>query len=188
MAVPVMNLAIKVIDRFAEDPLKRCDPAALARGLAGRQRHLAYIGVWTSIFVVMSAAQAVGDTHRGQWVTFWLKACQDNRPNGCRHAGRLASTYCSAGSGWACNEYGILLQPARRPDLSARAFQRACDLGFSAGCDNRDPALADHPRRAPPASDDYRILLRGRQGRLPDLTPLELYRRACTQGFLEGCR
>jgi hypothetical protein len=188
MAVPLMNLAIKGIDRFAQGPLRRFDPAVWAPRLAGRRRHLAYIGIWVSAFIVMSATNAVGDTHRGQWVSFWLEACEEGRPNGCRQAAVLTSAYCNMGSGWACNEYGILLQPALRPQTAGRAFQQACDLGFSAGCDNAAAGAVDSPRRVPPELADYRIVLRGRKGQLPDLTPLELQQRACVQGFLDGCR
>ena len=28
----------------------------------------------------MSAAQAVGDRHRGQWLPFWMQACERGRP------------------------------------------------------------------------------------------------------------
>jgi hypothetical protein len=188
LAVPIMNLTIKVIDRFVQGPLRRFDPAVWARGLVGRRRHLAYIGIWVCAFIAMSAAQGVGDTHRGQWVTFWLKACEDGRPNGCRQAALLTSAYCKAGSGWACNEYGILLQPSRRPEAASRAFQRACDAGFVDGCMNLDPRLAESPRQSAPDLADYRIVLRGRKGRLPDLTPFQLQQRACAQGFLDGCR
>ena len=72
----------------------------------------------------------MGDTHRGNQVLFWKQACADALPNGCRHFGVMVSTFCNNGSGWACNEYGILLQPERRPDQAARAFSRACELGF----------------------------------------------------------
>ena len=72
-------------------------------------------GLNSEVFVALSVAQGVGDTHRGQWVTFWLTACADDRRNGCRHAARLTSAYCRDGSGWACNEYGVLIQPALRP-------------------------------------------------------------------------
>lgn len=188
LAVPLMNITIKAIDWLATGPLRRFDPALLVQGAIGQRRHLAYMMVWTCVFVVMSVAQAVGDTHRGQWVTFWLKACEENRPNACRQAGLLTSAYCRTGSGWACNEYGVLLQPALRPELAARSFQRACDLGFSLGCDNLDPAAAQHPRRGAPALDDYRIVLQGRKGPLPDVTPLGLYQRACIQGFIDACR
>jgi hypothetical protein len=188
LAVPILNLVIKAIDALAQGPLRRLDPAALARSLVGRPRHLAYIGVWTVVFVGMSAAEGVGDTHPGQRITFWMEACEDGRPNGCRQAALLASIYCTAGSGWACNEYGVLLQPDRRPAVAARSFQRACDLGFAPGCDNLDPDRAADPVRAPPDLADYRIVLRGRKGPMPDSTPLELYRRACEHGFTDGCR
>jgi hypothetical protein len=191
MAVPILNLAIKAIDRVATGPLRRLDPAAWAAGLIGRPRNLAYIGIWAVVFIGMSAAQAVGDTHRGQWVQFWMQACEEGRSGACRHAAVLTSSYCRAGSGWACNEYGFLVQPDRRPDVAARAFEDACDLGFAAGCDNLDTltaGLGGQPRRAPPADDDYRILLRGRKGGPLELMPLELHRRACAQGFADGCR
>ncbi len=191
MAVPLMNLAIKAIDCLAQGPLRWLDPASLGRALTGRRRNLAYIAVWTGVFVVMSASQAVGDAHRGQWVTFWLTACEEDRPNACRQAARLASAYCTSGSPWACNEYGVLIQPALRPEVAARAFARACELGLSAGCDNLDPRMAERPRRVPPGDGDYLIVVRGAKGRRSDLaslTPVELYRRACVQGFVDGCR
>ena len=194
LAVPVMNLLIQAIDRIARsNALRRLDPRALARGLIGRQRNLAYIGLWTTVFIAMSAAQGVGDTHRGHWVMFWQQACAEDRPNGCRHFGLMVSTYCNNGSGWACNEYGVLIQPQIRPELAANAFRRACDLGFSAGCTNLDPERAKSPVQMVPTFADYEIVLW--QGRgplpvlsLPVLSPFQIYRRACTQGFLDGCR
>ena len=188
LAVPLLNLGIKHIDRVADGWTNWWGPVAAVRFVAGRRRAVASVGIWTIVFVALSVAQGVGETHRGQWVTFWLSACDDDRPNGCRHAARLTSAYCRNGSGWACNEYGVLLQPALRPARAGRAFQRACDLGFAAGCDNLDPALADHPRRAPPTDADYRIVVRGRKGRRPELALSEMRQRACAQGFVESCQ
>ena len=189
MAVPLMNLAIKGIDRFAESRWTAwLDPARLARGLVGRSRNLAYISIWAGVFVAMSAAQAVGDTHRGQWAPFWLEACREDRPYACRTAASLMSAYCRAGSGWACNEYGILLQPDLRPELAGRAFRSACGLGFSAGCENLNPEAALSPRHGAPVDADYRIVLRGRKGDIGNLTARELHERGCTQGFRDACQ
>jgi hypothetical protein len=189
MAVPLLNLLIKVIDRVAESSLvRRLDPAAVARGLTGRRRNLAYMTIWAVVFLTMSSLQAVGDTHRGQWVPFWMEACFDGRPHGCRQAAVLTSSYCRAGSGWACNEYGMLIQPDRRPEAAAPVFQQGCDLGFETACANLNPTLAANPRRAPPDERDYRIVLRGRKGTVQHLTPPELHRRACTQGYADGCQ
>ena len=189
LAVPVMNLAIQAIDRLSRtDAMRRFDPAAWVSGVVARQRNLAYIGVWTTVFIGLSVAQAVGDSHRGRWVPFWQHACADDRPNGCRHLGFLISTFCTSGSGWACNEYGILLQPQLRPELAADAFKRSCDLGFSAGCTNLGEGGGDSPVQMPPTTSDYRIVLQEGKGFLADLSPLQLYQRACTQGFTDGCR
>ena len=84
LQVPVLNLSITLIDRVARSkPLRTFDPAAFAGWLAPRQRHLAYMSVWAIIFAGMSAAQGVGDSHRGQWLPFWLNACEDGRAHAC---------------------------------------------------------------------------------------------------------
>jgi hypothetical protein len=85
----------------------------------------------------------------------------------------------------------LLVQPDRRPEVAARAFDDACGLGFAVGCDNLaklNAGLPEEPRRAPPTDSDYRILLRGRKGGPVELPALELHQRACTQGFADGCR
>ena len=193
LAVPILNLAVRGIDRFARGPRTvrgptRWDLTRRAPRVAGRLRHVAWAGVWVAVFLGMSSLQAVGDSHRGQWVTFWLAACADERPHGCRHAARLTAAYCDAGSGWACNEYGVLVQPALRPALAAELFARACDLGFTPGCANLDPAAtAATPERAPPSDADLRIVLRGRADRLANLSPYERREAACAQGFADRC-
>jgi hypothetical protein len=163
----------------------RSDPLTAGAPMSAPRR-LAHVGVWAVVFVAMTVAHAVGDTHRGQWVTFWLAACHQGRTGGCFQAARLLSVYCANRSGWACNEYGILLQPDRRPALAVREFQRACDLSFSAGCVNLDQPRVSRPLRARPGPDDLRVVLRRKQG-VRDLGPLELRQLACRQGFLNSC-
>ena len=48
LAVPVLNLLIQVIDRLSRTALRRLDPAALWRGLAGTRRNAAWVGLWTA--------------------------------------------------------------------------------------------------------------------------------------------
>ena len=189
LAVPVMNLLIQLIDRTSRtEMMRRVDPAALWRGLAGRSRNAAYVGVWTVFFILMSAAGGVGDTHRGAEVTFWRQACADNLPNGCRHYAVLVTSFCNQGSGWACNEYGVLLQPEIRPEQAARSFRRGCDNGFEAACANLDDIGPEGPVRTAPTLADYEIVLREGRRPLPILPPLQIYQRACEQGFADGCR
>ena len=67
-------------------------------------------------------------------------------------------------------------------------FERACGLRFSAGCDNKDAITQGNMfRRDEPKVSDYRFILRGSKGPLPDRDPADLYARACVQGWPGTC-
>jgi hypothetical protein len=194
LPVPALNLLIKRIDRLAgSNALKRLDPAALGRRLAPRQRHLAYMTIWSAAFAAMSSVQAVGDEHPGHSVRFWRDACRNGVRNGCRNLAVMNGSYCVRGSGWACNEVAIFGSETDPRNMNAvrQAFQRSCDLGFLAGCDNLTVVRSggNALRHLPPRLEDYPVLLQEGKAAVPDdLTPLELYERACRQGWADGCR
>lgn len=112
LQVPVLNLSIQALDRIADSKwLRGRVPGrnswtAHARGMAPRQRNLAYMALWGAVFVGMSAVQGVGDRHPGQWVPFWQEACRDARPGACRYLRDMQFRFCRSGSAWACNEAG----------------------------------------------------------------------------------
>ena len=191
LPVPVLNLCVRALDRAAKSRhLRRLDPTMIAPNLLGRRRNLAYIGVWVVVFTMMSAARGVGDTHRGQWLPFWLKACEQNRAGACAYLAGLETIGCRLGSGWSCNELGIL-EAERRGDRAraAAAFDRACRLGFSAGCDNAASVTSGATLwRTPPTLADYPIILRGSKGPLRDQTPAGLMTRACRAGMARRMR
>ena len=56
----------------------------------------------------MSAAGGVGDDHPGQWLPFWRQACEEGRPFACPYAADVELEFCRQGSGWACNEAGLM--------------------------------------------------------------------------------
>jgi len=71
LPVPILNVMIQLIDRVAQSKVLRWfDPSAIGRSLLGRPRNLAYIAVWTIVFMTMNSAQGVGDDHSGQFVPF----------------------------------------------------------------------------------------------------------------------
>ncbi len=190
LQVPLLNLAVRRLDGLARSPwLQRIDPAAWGRALVPRRRHLAYMGVWAAAFGAMSASGYLGDTHPGQGLPFWQQACAANARSACEDAYFLEDGYCEDGSGWACNELGILLtEHYANRRRAAMVFERACGLGFSAGCDNTS-ALAQGAmfRRDAPTVADYRFILRGSKGPFPDREPAQLYARACVQGWPGTC-
>ena len=218
LQVPLLNLSVIAIDRAVRSsPLRRLDPAALGRALAPRRRHLAYMGVWAVVFAAMSAAGGAGDRHPGQWLPFWQQACADGRPHACRYLAAKQSGHCNSGSGWACNEAGVLraaLSVSASPgggggaqagprgagveddsaevgDVEAAlAFARGCELGFEPACANvraMVEGMAATFERAPPPLDDYPIILRGSKGPVADRDPAALHALACRQGWPGAC-
>jgi hypothetical protein len=189
LQVPLLNLLIQLIDRAVRTRLHRFDPGVMARWLVGRRRNLAYMSLWGTAFIVMSAAQGVGDAHQGQWVPFWQRACQEDRAYACSYLSQLQAGHCRAGSGWSCNEVGILnLEHDIDRAAAPAAFKEGCELGFGPACVNANRAASgDKLISAPPTLDDYPIILRGSKGPLVDRSPAALYVRACSQGWPGTC-
>ncbi len=190
LQVPVLNLLIQSIDRLARSgPLRRFDPARIGRSLSGRRRNLAYISVWAIVFAIMTAAQGVGDGHRGQWIPFWQRACEQNLGDACQYLALLHTNYCRADSGWSCNELGRLQAGGIVGRAAARdSLRRGCDLGFQPACVNLANMTSENRlATAPPPLEELPILLRGSKGPITDRSAASLYRRACDQGWPASC-
>jgi hypothetical protein len=188
LPVPLLNLLVRQIDRLtAPRPAGVLAPSSLSRALTPAQRNLVYTSMWAVVFVAMSALKAVGDTHPGQYLPFWQKACQAGSARACTYAANLTAIYCSNGSGWACNEVAILRLRLRQP--AGPDFRRGCDLGFSPACENarRAPADSAPVARARPLPADLPIVLRGTKPTLRERDPARLSALACAQGWLEMC-
>ncbi len=196
MAVPLMNLAIQLIDVAARsDALKRFDPARLGRAITGRRRNLAYMSIWSLAFVLMSDPTDSFKPRR--WLPFWQQACLDDRRNGCLVLSKLEARYCQQGSAWACNEWGILGATGRAEIDAppASAFERACAMGLPAACSNAQRSgsvlssdlYADYAH-VPPSPAEYAILLQQGQGPLHGHSPAQLFEEACHQGWADGCK
>ena len=199
LPVPFLNLSIKAIDAFARSRWVRMfDPASLGRALAPLRRNVAYVAIWTLVFAGMSYAQGVGDSHPGQWLPFWQQACQEDRAYACPYVADMELGFCNQGSGWACNEAGLMhIQLAqsgedlRRQDPAGAAapFRRGCELGSAAACRNLRVLNGEPGKFAsvPPRLSDYPIVLRGSKGEIRASTPSALYALACREGWPDTC-
>ena len=155
LAVPLLNLAVQSIDRWARsDAVRRLNPAAVGRALSPRRRHLAYMAIWAAAFLPINALEGVGDVSEAG-LPLWQRACDRGRPEACR---ALAATYapeCVAGSPRACNELGILAAEglASTPLPASDAFARACSFGLEEGCANAEElASGGRDWRRPPGN------------------------------------
>ena len=195
LAVPLMNMTIQLVDVAARSRfLRPIDPARLGTSLTPRQRNLAYMSIWAVAFVIVSDPTESYRPRR--WLPFWEQACVEDRRNACQVLSKLEAQYCSQGSGWACNEVGILEAMGRTKEIipPQEAFATACSAGTRAGCANRILLLAGTGERgaqvyqhAQPQAADYALLLQEGQGPLNALSAAQLYERACQQGWVDGC-
>jgi len=199
LQVPLLNLSIQGIDRLARSRwLRAIDPSALGRSLAQPRRNLAYMSIWGLIFAGMSAAQGVGDNHPGQWLPFWRQACQEGRAYACPYLADVELGFCNQGSGWACNDAGLLDialarsgEDLRRldPAQAAAPFTRGCERGFQMACQNLITLTRGSATFAysPPTLRDFPIILRGSKGEIRDRRPSALYALACREGWKSAC-
>jgi hypothetical protein len=199
LQVPLLNLSAKGLDRVARAGIFRWfDPSALGQSLAPRQRNLAYISIWAMVFTAMSVTQGVGDYHPGQWLPFWRQACQDGRAYACPYLADLETSFCARGSGWACNEAGLMHialsrsgEDLRRLDPAGAAvpLRHGCELGFQTACRNLIMLASGKSSfaAAPPTLDDYPIVLRGSKGEIREREPSALYALACREGWPNTC-
>ncbi|MEP7353810.1 MAG: hypothetical protein ABI824_11305 [Acidobacteriota bacterium] len=199
LQVPVMNLSVRGVDRLARSRfLQRFDPAALGRSLVPRTRNLAYISIWALAFAGLSLTQSVGDDHPGQWLPFWTHACDEGRAYACPYLADMEVTLCNRGSGWACNEAGLMHialsrsgEDRRRlnPTGALEVFRRGCDLSVEAACQNLTTLAAGQQNfvSGKPVLQDYPILLRGSKGEVEEREPAALLALACRQGWPDAC-
>lgn len=190
LPVPILNLMVRRIDALAagaEAAVTRLAPGRAIPGTSLR-RNLIYTATWAVVFGALTAARGVGDRHPGQALPFWWEVCREgNNARACQYAAVMTRFYCNDGSGWACNEVGLLRMEIGRPP--GDAFDRSCQLGFPTGCENarRTAAGATPAERSPPLTADLPIVLRGTKQPLRSLAPEELRARACDQGWTDVC-
>jgi hypothetical protein len=188
LPVPLMNLMVRSIDRLTSArPLDALDPTRLWRALSPSQRNVVFTALWAVVFGGLYSVQGVGDKHPGQYLPFWQKACQAGNERACRYAANLMVVYCNSGSGWACNEVGILREGLNQ--AASAEFKRGCDLGFEPACRNlnRGPNAADSLARDKPPLAELPNVLRGTKPPLPERDPAKLYAIACEQGWRKFC-
>ena len=186
LAVPLLNLSARALDRVATTTsLSRLDPGRLLGGLAGRRRNLAWLAVWAVVFISIDAAEGVGDTHPGNRLPFWRQACEEQRRNACRNLLIMESNFCARGSGWACNELGILAVEGRVKGME-RFRGEELPARLRAGVLRRlrqraEPgAPVQRVRHGLPSPDDYYLMLESKSPPR-QMSNYDLWEAACKQ-------
>ncbi len=189
LCVPLLNLSVQAIDRFAKSIHYTPVLSKLGLDAAGGRANLAHMAVWISFFAVMSLAGKTDSRHVGDSLPFWEQACAENRATACDRLLLLKATYCTDRSGWACNEMGAHYAQARLVEQDMETamgfFARACELRYQAGCLNLlDPSTISVSN---PRDLDLRLLLREGGRNLLDMPEEELLARACEHQWAFAC-
>ncbi len=191
LAVPLLNLSVRFIDRFAARFLDSLTLEADGLRVIPRRLNLAHMSLWILFFVGLSLTGAFGDTHEGHNLPFWKNACDEDLRNGCQVLAVIESGYCDAQSGWACNELGVLQLGGKvgySPEGALESFARSCAFNFAPGCENFAALEAgeESALQSSPKLSDYLLMLPER-GPLPNMGALELFTLACDKGWVVGC-
>lgn len=199
LPVPILNLMAPTLDRAAHALAGRLGIAwAAAKDGVPLRRRLATAGLWAAVFATLSFSGALGDNHPGQYYPFWRDACEAGSERACDYTGIMQQSFCDRGSGWACNEFGVLMAETDRDFRGAIGeFERACRLEFAPGCHNLEMLAGGNEslaqgegafRRGAPPLAELPIVVRGSKGPVTERDPEALRALGCERGWRElGC-
>lgn len=148
--VPVLNLTVQLLDRFAKRGALGRLNERWERGVSPRVSNAVHMGLWASVFVVLFATGYFGRSHPGNSIAFWKQAVAEERANagrglvkitGSRAVDPMVDTQARAA---AYNELGILsmteglddASPEARIGNAARWFAEAQQRGSDEGAKN----------------------------------------------------
>lgn len=139
LPVPLLNLSVQVIDRWAGRGVfgalgrfeKRFRPRAVNLGL---------MGLWTGAFVTAIATGYLQAPHEGTTIQFWKTAVEEGRFGARKGLLEVLSFSAREGSSVAWNELGVIYLAGElteaQPQKAANCFARASVLGNLAGSAN----------------------------------------------------
>ena len=189
LAVPLLNLSVRWIDRLVAVVQSQRAVSILNGQLIHSNANVPHIAVWVVMFVAMTALGATDGRHRGDSVPFWDRACLEGRRNACTQLLQIEASYCADASAWSCNELGRHYADGKivqaDKELALEFFGRACELRFQPACLNlltRTSTFQAHPK-----SLDLRLLLREGGPNLLDMPEGKLQIRACEHAWDFAC-
>jgi hypothetical protein len=203
LCVPILNLCVKWLDRLSEAIEDRFRLWGATWKLGPRATNFAAMGVWASLFVVMTSTGflAKGRDFPGGRLEFWQSACDQNKWKACTTYARVLGYVCEDGSREACFTLGVVTNEGRivprNAAVAGDAFGRACDLGLPQGCGSfiqfAQGGGKEVFRNACDGGDGASCFLLGTlyssgQGVQQDGSQaFNLFQRSCDVGWWRGC-
>ena len=148
--VPLLNLTVQALDRFARSGAVGRWNARWERGVSSRVSNAVHMGLWASVFTALFATGYFERAHPGNSIAFWKKALEDNRMNAARGLVKITGSRAvdpmvdAPARAAAYNELGILsmvedideASQQARIGNAARWFAEAAERGSDEGAKN----------------------------------------------------
>ncbi len=202
LAVPVLNLTVRALDRHGIALAKRLRTVTHFALWSQRRWNFAHMGVWAILFVAMLSSGFLGLVHPGQSVEFWCRACEQKKSGTpCSvWLGKLGVD-CRGGTATACLILGEALDDGRlvAPDrvTAGKAFSRGCELGSASSCEGLAAFMrgtgGDILMRSCDRNDGIScfvlasMYLAGHAVLHDPGRALQLFARSCAIGWAPGC-
>jgi TPR repeat protein len=140
LPVPILNLAVPLIDRFARSGIVGRLNRAWETALQPRRLNLVHMGVWAVVFATMVGTGFVMGEHEGRSISYWRKKYTE----GNERAGEVLMQLCLHRAAHddpeAMNMLGMIHREgdlvAKNDAAAAAYFAKACELGDPIACEN----------------------------------------------------
>ena len=209
LCVPVLNLTVRVLDRFSvavsgwfqRQSLAKLHPIQALAAWTPLKANFGFMGIWVVLFGTMSLTGFLGGKHPGSEPAFWQRACEAGHGKACQVWAQTLDVDCQHNSTTGCFTLGLLLSDGKRlpsdPMSATRSLKRACDLGMDNACGAVLDLVrtgGDGPLRQLCDGGDGEScfmlgsLYYGGQGVARSLErAAALFDRSCTAGFTRAC-
>lgn len=140
LPVPILNLSVPLIDRFARSGVLGRINRAWEGALRPSRMNLVHMGAWTALFLGLLLSGFADGPAEGRSIAFWRKAYDEGRHRADDNLLVLVKHEAARGDGEACNMLGkLLIEGELLPQDEAAAaywFAKACEAGDPIGCEN----------------------------------------------------
>ncbi len=144
LAVPLLNLTIQYLDRFARAiNFSSMWPSTLRFSLSSQQLNLVHMGIWIVFFMSIYFTHTFGSSHPGRSSAYWEQACDKKLRNACRNLHHLLSIGCiNKGEPLACGKLAWMkrngIGTIRDDKKAFELINYACDNGITEACKRID--------------------------------------------------
>jgi len=201
LPVPALNLTVRALDYRATKLAAFFSRWSVFDSWKPRSTNLAFMALWSVLFLIMTATGFLSLNHPSQNIQFWQQACEQHKWNSCavwfgkvraRCGDRSADDCVAAGE---AVEAGLVVPTDR--SRAGELFMQGCELGSHRSCSLLRGVMRDHGEedllrecdRGDAASCWTLGLIYGSENIVVSdpSRAIQSFTQSCMNGWLPGC-